>query len=203
MRKQTQPAALLVAALMLGSANTFAQQPGPLADQLQPGDMVRVALSREVEMSGDYTVDEAGMVALPLIGLRETSNKTPAALKQELVSAYVDQLRNQTIQITFLRRVRVLGEVRTPGLYHADPTMTLADVVALAGGATNLGKRDEMRIIRDGEEFEVDLHSEVFQQVRSGDQILVPEKGWLERNRTLLVTASISVTAIVVGAMTR
>jgi polysaccharide export outer membrane protein len=188
---------------MLGSANTFAQQPGPLADQLQPGDMVRVALSREVEMSGDYTVDEAGMVALPLIGLRETSNKTPAALKQELVSAYVDQLRNQTIQITFLRRVRVLGEVRTPGLYHADPTMTLADVVALAGGATNLGKRDEMRIIRDGEEFEVDLHSEVFQQVRSGDQILVPEKGWLERNRTLLVTASISVTAIVVGAMTR
>jgi polysaccharide export outer membrane protein len=165
--------------------------------------MVRVALSREVEMSGDYLVDEAGTVALPLIGLRGTSNKTPAALKQELVSAYADQLRNQTIQITFLRRVRVLGQVRNPGLYHADPTMTLADVVALAGGATTLGKSSDIRVVRDGEQFEVDLNSEVLYQVRSGDQILVPEKGWLERNRTLLVTVSVSVTAIVVGAMTR
>jgi polysaccharide export outer membrane protein len=165
--------------------------------------MVRVALSREVEMSGDYLVDETGMVALPLIGLRETANKAPAALKQELVTAYSDQLRNQTIQITLLRRVRVLGEVKTPGLYHADPTMTLGDVVALAGGATTLGKSTDIRIVRDGEEFEVDLRSGVFQQVRSGDQIVVPQKGWFARNRTLLVTASISVTAIVVGAMTR
>lgn len=202
LRRWIQSAALLTATLIPDS-NAFAQQPGPSAYQLEPGDMVRVALSREVDMSGDYLVDENGMVALPLIGLRETSNKAPETLKQELVSAYADQLRNQTIQITLLRRVRVLGEVRTPGLYHADPTMTLADVVALAGGATPFGKRDEMRIIRDGEEFEVDLRSEVFHQVRSGDQILVPEKGWFERNRTLLVTASISVTAIVVGAMTR
>lgn len=189
--------------IILGSASAFAQRPADTADQLQPGDMVRVVLSREVEMSGDYMVDETGTVALPLIGLRETSNKTPAMLKEELVSAYEDQLRNQTIQVTLLRRVRVLGEVREPGLYHADPTMTLADVVALAGGMTNLGRRDEIRVVRDGEEFAVDLQDEVFHRVRSGDQVVVPEKGWFERNRTLLVTASISVTAIVVGAMTR
>lgn len=191
------------AGLILGFTTGFAQDSGSVADQLRAGDMVRVALSREVEMSGDYLVDEAGMVALPLIGLRETANKTPAALKQELVTAYSDQLRNQTIQITLLRRVRVLGEVRNPGLYHADPTMTLGDVVALAGGATTLGKSTDIRIVRDGEEFEVDLGSDVLHQVRSGDQIVVPEKGWIARNRTLLVTASISVTAIVVGAMTR
>lgn len=191
------------AGLILGFTTGFAQDSGSVADQLRAGDMVRVALSREVEMSGDYLVDEAGMVALPLIGLRETANKTPAVLKQELVTAYSDQLRNQTIQITLLRRVRVLGEVRNPGLYHADPTMTLGDVVALAGGATTLGKSTDIRIVRDGEEFEVDLGSDVLHQVRSGDQIVVPEKGWVARNRTLLVTASISVTAIVVGAMTR
>jgi len=191
------------AGLILGFTTGFAQDSGSVADQLRAGDMVRVALSREVEMSGDYLVDEAGMVALPLIGLRETANKTPAVLKQELVTAYSDQLRNQTIQITLLRRVRVLGEVRNPGLYHADPTMTLGDVVALAGGATTLGKSTDIRIVRDGEEFEVDLGSDVLHQVRSGDQIVVPEKGWIARNRTLLVTASISVTAIVVGAMTR
>jgi polysaccharide export outer membrane protein len=189
--------------IALVTANSFGQQAGGIADQLQPGDMVRVVLSREVDMSGEFVVDEAGVVALPIIGVRETRNKTPAVLKQELVAAYADQLRNQTIQVTFLRRVRVLGEVRDPGLYHADPTMTLADVVALAGGVTSLGKRENITIVRDGEEFGVDIHGEVFQQVRSGDQILVPEKGWLERNRTLLVTASISVTAIVVGAMTR
>ncbi len=191
------------AGLIVGFTTGFAQDSGSVADQLRAGDMVRVALSREVEMSGDYLVDETGMVALPLIGLRETANKAPAALKQELVTAYSDQLRNQTIQITLLRRVRVLGEVKTPGLYHADPTMTLGDVVALAGGATTLGKSTDIRIVRDGEEFEVDLRSGVFQQVRSGDQIVVPQKGWFARNRTLLVTASISVTAIVVGAMTR
>ncbi len=203
MRILTRSATLGVLGLLVGSANMLAQRPAEIAEQLQPGDMVRVALSREVGMSGDYLVDETGMVALPLIGSRETSNRTPAALKQELVSAYADQLRNQTIQITFLRRVRVVGEVRTPGLYHADPTMTLGDVVALAGGATNTGKQNDIRIVRDGEEFDVDLRSGVFQQIRSGDHIIVPEKGWFARNRTLMVTASISVTAIVVGAMTR
>jgi polysaccharide export outer membrane protein len=189
--------------LTVGFGTAFAQNSGSIADQLQPGDMVRVTLSREVDMSGDFLVDETGMVGLPLIGLREASNKAPAAFKRELVSAYNEQLRNQTIQVTFLRRVRVLGEVRTPGLYHADPTMTLGDVVALAGGATSTGKSGDISIVRDGEQFDVRLDSEVSHQVRSGDQILVPQKGWMERNRTFLVTVSISVTAIVVGAMTR
>ena len=40
-----------------------------------------------------------------------------------------------------------LGEVNRPGLYSVDPTMTIYDVVATAGGATRDAKSTGTRLI--------------------------------------------------------
>lgn len=184
----------LLALAILGQADGATAQTGPL----KPGDVVRIALSREPDISGDYAVDESGHVGLPMVGMKQVTGVPVDVLRRDIVAAYEDQIQNQTIQVVFLRRVRVLGEVRNPGLYHVDPTMSIVDAVALAGGPTTGGTLEDVRIVRAGAEFEVDLTQPVAQQVESGDQIVVRDRGWWSRNGRYVIGVSIPFVALVV-----
>jgi protein involved in polysaccharide export with SLBB domain len=110
-------------------------------------------------------------------------------------------LRNASINITPLRRINVLGEVARPGLYPVDPTVSLAGVVALAGGATATGDIRRIRIVRDGTVLmERAGAAETLNtlELRSGDQIFVDRRGWFDRNSTFVVSALLSITSIVI-----
>lgn len=170
---------------------------------LEPGDAIEVNFSRESDRSGTYRVDGSGNVGLPFIGTRHVTDVAPEVLRSDLEEEYGAQLRNQTIEIRLLRRVRVLGQVNDPGLYHIDATMTLADVVAEAGGITNRGKLEAIRILRGGEVTMTDLNraTPAFATLRSGDQVLVPEKSWFARNTGSVIGASVSFVGIVVSAL--
>lgn len=195
--------ALLVFGLvpMTAGASVLAQSTTGEELPLRPGDAIRLSLSREVELSGDYPVDEAGNVGLPMVGVRQVNGIPAAQLKQQLIDAYEEQLRNQTVQVILLRRVRVLGAVNQPGLYHVDPTMTLGDAVALAGGATPVGRMDEVRIVRQGREIDADMNAMAFRQIQSGDHVLVPERNWFSRNTGLVVGATLSVLGILLSQL--
>ncbi len=166
---------------------------------LQPGDAIRLAFWRDQDLSGDYAVDETGTAILPIIGAQSVTNIAPTDLKRHLAAEYGKQLRNQEVQILLLRRVRVLGAVQNPNLYLVDQTMTLGDAVALAGGTTRDGKLDGIKILRDGEEITSDLNisTRVAEQIRSGDQIMVPERSWMSRYGHVIAAATISAAAII------
>lgn len=186
--------ALLVVALALAAPSAAFGQGG----ELKPGDVVRLSISREENMSGDYPVDQAGQVALPLIGVINVQGVPADRLRQEILDGLQEQLRNQTISVMFLRRIRVLGEVKTPGLYHVDPTMTVIDAVALAGGPTDTGSLENVSILRGSTEIQVDLSEPVLQQVESGDQIVIGEKGWWTRNGKYVLGTATTVSVLLV-----
>lgn len=190
---------LLTVLAPVGSA--YADRP----ETLEPGDAVRVSFWREPDMNGDYPVDETGVVVLPLLGARTVKGIPPPELKQQLLQDFGAQLRNQEVQITLLQRVRILGAVRTPGLYHVDATMTLGDAVALAGGATQGGTLEGIRVLRHGDVLKADLNTEtlVVEQVRSGDQILVPERGWLSRYGTFVVGTAFTIAGMIIAVKYR
>jgi protein involved in polysaccharide export with SLBB domain len=139
------------------------------------------------------------MVNLPILGERRVSNVAAQTLVDSLVLEYDEQIRNQTVQIDWLRRIRILGEVQIPGLYLVDPTMTLLDAVALAGGVSADGKLDGTKILRDGVAVTSDLRAEtlVFENVGSGDQVMVGKKSWFARN-TGLVLGTLATLSIVI-----
>ncbi len=56
-----------------------------------------------------------------------------------------------------LRRVRIMGAVNRPGLFPVDPTITVADALAMAGGATPLGDPDKLQVLRNGSRIDVDV----------------------------------------------
>lgn len=161
---------------------------------LFPGDQIRVTFSREPDLNGQFTIDENGSAVFPLLGQRHLTGRPAAEVKRDLTAEYDERLRNQSVQIVYLRRVRVLGEVRQPGLFLVDPTMTLSDVIAQAGGATNIGRLNNISLLRGGVIIRDDLDAALPLSVslRSGDQIFVPKTSWLSRNAGLVIGAMAS-----------
>jgi protein involved in polysaccharide export with SLBB domain len=179
-----------------------APQPGGGRDvTLMPGDIVRIEIWREEDLSGDFQVAPDGTVTLPLLGRQSVVGLPLDRFRDTLLEQYRVELRNPSITITPLRRVHVLGEVNQPGLYPIDPTLSLAGAVALAGGATPSGDLGKIRVVRGGEVLRLRVGPGATLEsadVRSGDQIFVERRSWFERNSTFVVSALLSVTSLAI-----
>jgi protein involved in polysaccharide export with SLBB domain len=193
---------VLLMLLLLPLAATSAQAQGAMGQTfLRSGDALRVEIWREPDLSGEFIVDESGIVVLPLLGPHEVAQTPVAELRRALLDSYRVHLRNPSINIVPLRRVTVLGEVQRPGMYSVDPTVSLAGVVGLAMGTTTTGDLARITLIRAGSGArEVVSAGQTLDEVdvRSGDQILVGRRSWFDRNSTFLVSALLSVTSIVI-----
>jgi polysaccharide export outer membrane protein len=207
----TRSSALLMVVLALAGAPSPAaaqtpspaQTPPPFATassqdeySLQPGDVLRISIWREPELSGEFIVDLSGRTTLPLLGEQQVAGMAVGDLRGRLVEMYRGQLRNPSISITPLRRVNVLGSVQRPGVYAVDPTTTLAGLIAQAGGATPEGSLDRIRIVREGEvilQRAGGTQTLTNANVRSNDQVYVERRGWLDRNSGSLLSAAVTV----------
>jgi polysaccharide export outer membrane protein len=166
---------------------------------LRPGDLVRLRIWREPDLSGDFKIDEAGKVVLPKLGLIDVGHISLDSLKQHLVASYQTYLRNPTIEVTLLRQVKVLGSVRNPGMYPVDPAARVADAVAAAGGATADGKQDQVYLVRAPEHLRLKLSGDAViadTPIRSGDQLVVPERSWVSRNPGLVLAYITALTGL-------
>lgn len=198
----------LLTVLIFSASVSAAQGAGNLPERvtLGAGDIIRIAVWREADMSGDFLVDELGIVTLPLLGKINVTQIPLATLRDTLIAAYSVQLRNPTITVTPLRRVFVLGEVTKPGPYAADPTVTLAGVIALAGGASPGGDLRRIRVVRDGSVItgRVTANSVLgMTDIRSNDQIFVDRRGWVDRNSAFLASGAVSLATIVITLLLR
>lgn len=173
---------------------------------LLPGDVVRLRIWREPDLSGDFQVDEQGTVVLPKIGALSIKEMPAGSLKTMLVDKYSTYLRDPAIDVTVLRRVNVLGAVKNPGLYPVDATMTVADVLALAGGVAPDGSPDKGELIRGGTRLDVKLTRRTKigdTPLQSGDQLYVPQRSWISRNPGVVAGTLTAVAGIVVSLLVR
>jgi polysaccharide export outer membrane protein len=153
---------------------------------------VRLRIWREPDLSGDFPVNESGVVVLPKLGPRRIVAEHPDSLKAWVVRSYADVLKNPSIEVLMVRRIQVLGAVKNPGLYPVEPTMTVADAIALAGGTTPQGKSNKVELRRQGEKLPGKLAGRLLigdAPIRSGDQIYVPERSWIARNPGVVIGA--------------
>jgi protein involved in polysaccharide export with SLBB domain len=183
--------AFALAGTLLGTP-LAGQTPASVSEtnSLLPGDVVRVQIWREDDLSGEFQVDENGAVVLPLIGTRQVSGISPDRLREELTEEYGKYLVNTAVNVTLLRRVNVLGEVRMPGQYTVDATNSVADIIARAQGVTAEGNPEDIVLVRGGERMRAGLAGTLSIQeagIRSGDQILVGKRSWISRNFSSVV----------------
>jgi polysaccharide export outer membrane protein len=182
----------------------------PLAGQaptraIQAGDVLRMRVFLEPDLAGEYPVSEQGVVTLPRLGDLPVAEWPADSIRPRLTRMYAEYLRDPVVEITLLRRVAIYGAVLNPGLYPVDPTMTVQDALALAGGAAPDGKRDRVELLRGDRRIDTDLAGgATLDQLRleSGDQLYVPQRSWLSRN-TGLIGSFIGATAAIIAVVAR
>jgi len=173
---------------------------------LHPGDRITLRIWREPDLSGDFDVDETGVAVFPKIGEIRVTGMSAEQLKQRLLSTYSKYLRSPAIEVRLLRRINILGAVRTPGLYQVDPTMNLSDAAALAGGASSDGSPDKVDLIRDGKKLPVTLSRStrlLETPLQSGDQLYFRQRSWLSRNTGVVAGLLTATAGIIVTLATR
>ena len=149
------------------------QQADLRLEALGMGDMVRVTVFRNPELTTEGRVSERGTILFPMIGEVNIAGLTPSQAGARIA----DKLRsgkyvvNPEVTVSMMqvnsRQVSVLGNVVKPGRYPLDSTTAhLTDVIALAGGVGPTGS-DEVTIItnRGGKQEKVNVDmAEMFRQ---------------------------------------
>ncbi len=178
--------ALLLASVLV-SVPAGAQEPRARAEQsvLTPGDSVRIVVWRKPEFSGDFVVAADGTITHPLFRGVQVAG-LPFATAEANLRAFLSRFEeNPQFVLEPLIRVAVLGEVTRPLVFAGRPETTIGEALARAGGTTQNGARNRVRVLRlqpngQQQELVVDLadpnSSEGTFPVRSGDQIVVDRR---------------------------
>jgi len=179
-------AALSAACSSSQPTTTLAPTPAdtnPGARMLRPGDVVKVQVFGHDELSGEFPVDETFNLLLPIIGEFSVKDMTVTELRARVRREFAQLYTQSFVSVVPLFRVSVLGEVMHPGLFSVDPTMTLYEVIAMAGGSTRNARESKIRLIRGGQQVALPINSDALARatireigVRSGDQVYVPRK---------------------------
>jgi len=209
------PVVLVLAAVLQGVAPVGLRAQSQVQSEAQataadppvlPGDVVGLEVWREEELTGEFLVDQHFLLTLPLIGEIDVRGETELSLRERVRSLMQVELRNPSIQVFVLKRVRVLGAVIAPGVFHVGATMSVADALASAGGRTLTAQQGVVILRRDGGPVEIDVFEDTRLAdlaVQTGDELLVPEKRWLERNLGAAVTGLTAAAGLLFAILSR
>lgn len=98
-----------------------------------------------------YLVDYDGTITFPVIGKVKAEGLTKNQLAELLTQKLEAYVKNPVINIRFINyRVLLMGEVRQPG-WQSFPNerATVVDAIGQAGGLTDLGRRENILLIRE------------------------------------------------------
>jgi polysaccharide export outer membrane protein len=116
-------------------------------------DKLAVKVFKSNEISGDYDVDLAGHISLPLIGEVEAANMTTAELDQRLTQKLGEKyLEHPDVSVSIKqsagRLVTVDGAVKDSGSFPVAGSLTLLQAVALAKGTSEDANLHRVAIFR-------------------------------------------------------
>src|SRR6202167_6433272 len=117
------------------------------AYKLDVGDKVHITVFNEPDLTGDFDVNDQGIVSLPLIGQLHIAGMTLSEAQDFITQKYASNyLVNPRVNVQILnyRPFYVIGEVKTPGSYQFVNGMTVLNAIALAGGYTPRGNRNDI-----------------------------------------------------------
>lgn len=160
----------------------------PLPDRpwtVLPGDEVRVRVYREPELNGQWVVNSRGEVLLPGLGRMLVAGLTVDSLAQLISGGYARRIIDAVVDVGIVRNLPVLGEVRSPGVYQVEPTMTVQLLVAKAGGLRGTSLRSPTILLqkgRDGTRYALSVDQRLDRvPVDEGDAVLVVDPSAWDR----------------------
>ena len=149
------------------------------AYHLGAGDILKVNVFNQEDLSGEYTISGSGFVSLALIGSIEAKDLTLLELKQRIINKLKpDYLLNPRVSIEVLnyRPFYILGEVKEPKSYPYVDGMSYLNAIAIAGGYTYRAKKDYVMVIHANSIKKRAVRLDMDDKVRPGDVIRIQER---------------------------
>jgi len=157
---------------------------------IMPGDVLRVSVWKEPDLTGEVTVRPDGKITLPLLGDVEVVGRSPQQLGVELgegLRRFVEDPR-VTVAVAQANSARfyIIGQVSKPGVYPLTGRISIMQALSLAGGFLPFAKRDKVAIVRDtnGIQTRIPVNYEKLEKgknlqqqnvlLQAGDTIVVP-----------------------------
>jgi polysaccharide export outer membrane protein len=178
--------AIILAFLALGgcSGGMGSLPPLPVSEapeyHLAPGDEVRVFVYGLEAASNTFTLNDEGVLTLPLVGPIRAEGLTVAGLEtaigNQLVERSIVNSPNVNVQPVSLRPFYIMGEVRSPGQYPYRHGLTVLSAISVAGGYTFRAQEDTVSITRIVNGERITGRADESTLVQPGDTIRVYEK---------------------------
>ncbi|MQP68449.1 polysaccharide export protein [Niveispirillum sp. SYP-B3756] len=147
---------------------------------LEAGNMVRVTVFNQDNLSGDLTVDPSGNITLPLVGnIRAsgvTANELGRRIQQALINNNLLQSPNVSVEVQTFRPFYVLGEVRQPGEFPYTIGMTVLSAIARAGGYDYRALENDVILVRSNKGKQEEFRADELTPILPGDIIRVRER---------------------------
>ena len=146
---------------------------------LSSGDQVKITVFGQTDLSGQFEVDGAGTISMPLIGQVNVEGITVPQLENRISGLLADGYLidpQVSAEVANYRPFYILGEVRNPGEYPFTNGLTVMEAVASAGGFTYRARKNivYVRGAEAGAEESVALTATT--PVRPGDTLRIGER---------------------------
>ncbi len=148
-KPQVPPAAKPGAPAVQDVGPAVAVEPG---FTIGPEDVLGVIVWREADVTGDVMVRPDGMITLPLIRDIRAAGLTPQELADRLQTALREFVTDASVTVVVRqmnsRKVFITGEVARPGAYSLVSSMTVMQLIAVAGGLTEFAEGKSISVMR-------------------------------------------------------
>jgi polysaccharide export outer membrane protein len=118
-----------------------------------PGDVLKVTVWKEPDLTLDVTVRIDGKITVPLLGDVQAAGRVPSQLAGALVTELGRFIENPRVTVSVSQatsaRFYVVGQMMRPGEFPLSGQMTVLKALALAGGFKEFAKPESIVIVRE------------------------------------------------------
>ncbi len=177
------------------------------AQRIGSGDTLNVKVLQDPKLDGTVLVDSGGEIVVPLAGHIRARGLTTQAVESIIKERLKDKFRDGQVDVTVAfateagprgpleedlkPKVFLTGEVVKPGSYVVRQRTTLVQAIALAGGLSPFAAKSRIQVRRrmpsgeviypfDYRAYESGVYVDSDIVLRTGDVVLVPERGFFE-----------------------
>ena len=148
--------------------------------QIGPGDLLKITVYDNPDLTFETRVSDEGKISFPLIGTVLLKDLTATEAEKKIAGLLADGYINRPQVFIFIQEskasfVFVNGEVKSPGSYKITKGMTVLKALTVAGSITQKAGQNKITIIRKTETGEITLKARMDDFVQPDDVSFVPE----------------------------
>lgn len=166
-----------VAVLLLAAAPQSRAQEGvqPATYRIGPGDVLKILVLGNPELSTEVPVRPDGKISGPLIVDMAAVGKTPSELESDIEVTLSEFVRSPTVSVivttatSSFNQIRVVGQAINPKAIPFRAGITVLDAVIAVNGLSEFAAGNRAKIVRTANGRSVDIKVRLDDLVNKGD----------------------------------